>query len=111
MLKCSTCKETKPEYRFPMDSSKKRGYSYKCLECQREYAKKFNYEPTSDPITCSACHTEKDASNFGLNKRKPLGRNKICKDCHNERLRKQRQKRLKGKEAMDYLKQVVDGSN
>ena len=86
-LNCSLCKQDKPQEEFPVDNTKKRGYAYKCLECQRSYAKKFNYPPTTEDIKCTVCHAVKPCDSFGINKRKPLGRNKICKRCHNLRLR------------------------
>ena len=102
MLTCSKCNQEKRESQFPVDNTKKRGFSYKCLECQRAYGKTLNYEPTQEPITCIHCKEEKAAPNFGINKRKPLGRNKICKPCHNKQIREQRQ-RQRIRESYDTL--------
>ena len=36
MLRCSKCKQVKPTSEFHVDSSRARGYSYRCKCCQRQ---------------------------------------------------------------------------
>lgn len=110
-LTCCLCKKSKPAAEFNKNSTKKRGYSYRCRECinnaqrkpwgryplSKENRKKNSVRTSArlaknrEPILallknynllkCTKCEITKDASNFRVDKHRYTGHFARCKSC------------------------------
>lgn len=88
MYRCSTCKETKPESEFHRSRSVKRGFQYRCKECQNADCEVRRQQRIANGPTviktskvCPRCNLEKPISQFGIYRSAADGHVSYCKPC------------------------------
>jgi mRNA-degrading endonuclease YafQ of YafQ-DinJ toxin-antitoxin module len=92
---CNKEKQISEFYNYPLS---KDGYSYSCIECEKEYSKKRKEKnknkkfETKKSKKCIKCNIEKTIDSFYRNNSCNDGHISTCKECHTKEAKENRNK-------------------